>query len=95
MTTYNKQKFSQVMLNVGIKKQLDKLKPIIKKRIHIDMNKISYNDVIDYLIKNFQTKRIEYPIEQKHLVVIPLRPVSLSISSKLENKTKASFLLES
>ena len=83
------------MLNVGIKKQLDKLKPIIAKRIHIDMNKISYNDIIDYLIKNFKTKRIEYPIEQKRLVAIPLRPVSLSVSSKLENKTKASFLLES
>ena len=84
------------MVNNSLKKELDQLKKIIKQETKEKFD-LSYNDVVNVLVKNYfyKSKRIIYPLEQKYLVAIPLRPVSLSVSSKLENKTKASFLLES
>jgi len=83
------------MINNIIKSDLDQLKNKVKHEINVNYEQ-SYNDVITSLINYYyKSKRIVYPLERKILAVIPLKPVSLSVSSKLENKTKASFLLES
>jgi len=93
------------MIHKNIKQELDELKEIVR----IDMNvnhKISYGDVIKYLIANYKkTLKATYPLSQKLLVgrkienqrlnvIIPLRK-SFGVSSKLDEKTRVSFSLES
>lgn len=96
MKRFSRRNFSQIMINNSLKKELDQLKKIIKQETKAKFN-LSYNDVMNFLVKHYpKPKRIEYPVERKILAVIPLKPITtLSVSSKLENKTKASFLLES
>ena len=96
MKRFSRRNFSQIMINNSLKNELYQLKKIIKLETKSKFD-LSYNDVVDSLVKNYyKPKRYVYPIERKILAVIPLKPVTtLSVSSKLENKTKASFLLES
>ena len=84
------------MIHKIIKQQLDELKIIIALETN-STYKLSYGNVISYLINEFkQSKRIEYPIEQKLLVSVPIKQIKLfSTSSKLDGKTRVSYSLES
>ena len=78
-----------------IKKELDLLKQTIVLEENLNF-KPSYNDVLSFLIKHYKKQYVEYPVEQKLKVVIPLKQIRpLSLSSKLDGKTRISFSLGS
>ena len=106
MKRKSKKWFSQIMIHKTIKHELDDLKETV--RIHTRVNhRISYADVIIFLIKHYnKSLRVEYPIEEKLLVVnkleknnlsvcTPITPRPYSESVKLDGKTRVSNLLES
>ena len=102
MKRFSKVWFSQIMIHKTIKQELDELKKVFTIKY-----KLSYADVIRILISEYKkSKRVEYLISQKTLVgtkikrenlkvVTPLRRQSTSVNSKLDGKTRVSFLLES
>ena len=95
MKRFSKKWFSQIMINKNIKKELDSLKQSIALEQNINF-KPSYNDVLSFLIKHYKKQYVEYPVEQKLKVVIPLNKVRpLSLSSKLDGKTRVTYLLGS
>jgi len=94
------------MIHKTIKAELDELKEVV--RIHTRANyRISYADVIVFLIKHYKdTLKSEYALNQKLLVAKnieknnlsvsrPLTPKPYSAITKLDQKTRVSFLLES
>ncbi len=83
MKRFSRRNFSQIMINNSLKNKLYQLKKIIKLETKSKFD-LSYNDVVDSLVKNYyKPKRYVYPIEQKILAVIPLKPVTtLSVSLK-------------
>ena len=106
MKRLSKKWFSQIMIHKKIKQELDSLKEIVR----IDTNakhRISYADVIIFLIKHYTNSlRAEYPISQRLLVgnkvekkdlrvSIPITPKPFSASSKLDEKTRVSYSVES
>lgn len=95
MKRFSKQWFSQIMIHKLLKRELDQLKKIIAIDINVNYN-LSYGDVITVLVNYYKkTKQIEYPIEQKLKVVTPLKKASpISVSSKLDGKTRVSYSLE-
>jgi len=107
MQRFSRKWFSQIMIHKLLKRELDELKSTVSMEISSDW-KLSYGDVISYLVKEFKKSRqIEYPIEQKLLsgtsfsstklkVSIPLEKIS-SINSvtKLDGKARVSYSLES
>lgn len=96
MKRSSKKWFSQIMIHKKIKQQLDELKNIIALETN-STHKLSYGDVISHLIKEYKkSKSLEYTIEEKLLVSVPLKQVRpLSVSSKLDGKTRVSFSLKS
>jgi len=83
------------MINKLIKKDLDLLKQSIALEEKMNFNP-SYNDVLSFLIKHYKKQYVEYPVEQKLKVVIPLKQVRpLSLSSNLDGKSRVSYLLGS
>jgi len=105
MRRFSKKWFSQIMIHKLLKRELDELKSIVT--IEISANwKLSYGDVILYLIKDFKKSRLtEYPIEQKLLsgtsfsstklkVSVPLKKISVSTATKLDGKQRVSYSLE-
>ena len=94
MGKFNKKWFSQIMINKLLKNELNQLKKIIINNTLVT-SELSYADVISFLIEHYKKNIVEYPIEQKLLVSVPLTQVKpLSISSKLDGKTRVSFSLE-
>lgn len=94
MGKFNKKWFSQIMINKLLKNELNQLKKIIIKDTLVT-SELSYGDVISFLIKQYKKNIAEYPIEQKLFVSIPLTQVKpLSISSKLDGKTRVSYFVE-
>ena len=104
MKRLSKKWFSQIMIHKKIKQELDSLKEIV--RIETNTNhRISYADVIIFLIKHYKNSlRVEYPlsqgvlvgneIEKKDLSVsIPLERKSFRVISKLDGKQRASYTL--
>lgn len=95
MGKYCKSFFKQLMLPKLIIQQLYALKSIVAIETNTT-NKISYGDVILFLLNKYkESKRIEFPIEEKLLVSVPLKQVPLSFVTKLDGKTRVSFSLES
>jgi len=70
MKTYNKEKFSQIMINKDIKKQLDLLKLIISNKK--DETFISYGEVINFLIDRLKNQTLHYPLN-KFSIRFPIR----------------------
>jgi len=98
--TYNKQKFSQVMLNIDTKKLLKQLKSLVARQLHIDMTEVSYNKVIVYLINNLSSKRIEYTLGKRIAYAYPLKEtkiknVKASSVVKFQKQKRLEFTLES
>ena len=102
----NKRWFKHISIHITIQQELAELKQIV--RIHTRVNhRISYADVIIFLIKHYKNSlQIEYPLnqglqvgnklEKKGLCVsTPITPRPYSASRKLDGKTRVSFLLES
>ena len=86
--------FAQIMINKLLKNELDQLKITFAKEMNATW-KLSYSDVIKYLIKNFkESRRIEVPLEPKLLLGSPLKNSGLKISSKLDGKQRISYSLE-
>ena len=95
MKRFSRKRFSQVMINKKIKRQLDELKIIINLGTKSTIN-IGYGDVVLHLINEYKkTKRIESNVEQKLLVAVPLKQVSLSFGNDVNKKTNVSYSLES
>ena len=94
MKRFSKRWFAQIMVNKLLKKELDQLKIIIGNEM-LATWKLSYNDVIKQLIKNYkESRRIEVPIESKLLLSNSLKNSGLKISSKLDGKQRVSYSLE-
>lgn len=84
------------MLNRLLKHELDNIKKIIAKDIAANYN-LSYGDVIKHLLNYYrQSKKLEYTLEPKLNVSIPLQPVtSINVMSKLDGKQRISYSVES
>ena len=94
------------MIHKQLKQELDELKKVFAIKYNIS-HKLSYADVIRILIREYKKSlTVVYPISQKTLVgtkikrenlkvVSTLRRQTTSVSSKLDGKTRVSFLLES
>ena len=68
MKRFSKRWFAQIMINKLLKKELDQLKIITGNEMGATW-KLSYNDVIKQLIKNFkESRRIEVSLEPKSLL---------------------------
>jgi len=94
MKRFSRKWFAQIMINKLLKRKLDQLKVTIAKEMNATW-KLSYNDVITYLIKNFkESRRIEVPLESKLLLGSPLKNSGLKISTKLDGKQRVSYTLE-
>lgn len=80
------------MIRKVLKKELDSLKETVTMETNSSF-KQSYGDVINFLINFYKkSKRIEYPIEEKTRIAIPLQNVSLvSVATKLDGKTRVSY----
>lgn len=79
------------MIHKVLKKELDSLKEIVALKTNASF-KQSYGDVINFLVNYYkQSKRIEYPIEEKTRIAIPLQNVSLVNVAKLDGKTRVSY----
>ena len=106
MGNTNKQWFKHISMHITIKQELEELKKIVRIHTHAT-HPISYADVIIFLIKHYKDSlRIEYPLNQKLLVVnkleknnlnvcTPITPRPYSESLKMDGKTRASFFVES
>ena len=106
MKRSSRKNFSQIMLHNNLKLKLDQLKIKIQKEISVPW-KLSYADVISYLVDNyFNSKKAEYSIDEKLFVAssfnkpnlnvaVPLRNISQRAISHLESKKLVSFSLES
>ena len=87
--------FAQIMINKLLKNELDQLKNIIAKEMNATW-KLSYSDVIKYLIKNFkESRRIEVPLEPSLWSGNSFRNSRLKPTVKLEEKIIAAFSFES
>ncbi len=87
--------FAQIMINKLLKNELDQLKNTIAKEMNATW-KLSYSDVIKYLIKNFkESRRIEVPLEPSIWSGNSFRNSRLKNTVKLEGKTIAAFSFES
>ena len=83
------------MINKLLKNELDQLKITIAKEMNATW-KLSYSDVIKYLIKNFkESRRIEVPLDSKLWSGISFRNSRLKTNIKLEGKKIAAFSFES
>ena len=86
--TYNKEKFSQIMINKVIKKQLDSLKTIIP---HKKDETFSYGEVIIFLIKELMKNELKYKIKSYSVnyktknvstkFIVPIKSVSYNIKN--------------
>ena len=95
MGKFNKKWFEQIMINKVLKRELDNLKKIIAVKPNVKYN-LSYGDVITILVDHYKKNITEYPVEQKLQVSIPLKHVRpLSVSSKLDEKIRVSYSVES
>ena len=94
MGRFNKNWFAQIMIHRLLKRELDQLKVTITKEMNATW-KLSYNDEIKFLIKNFkESRRIEVPLEPKLLLGSSLKNSGLKVSSKLDGKQRVSYSLE-
>ena len=94
MKRFSRKWFAQIMINKLLKRKLDQLKVTIAKEINATW-KLSYNDVITHLIKNYkESRRIEVPLEPKLLLSNLLKNSRLKISTKLDGKQRVSYSLE-
>jgi len=94
MKRFSRKWFAQIMIHRLLKRELDQLKVTITKEMNATW-KLSYNDVITYLIKNFkESRRIEVSLKPKLLLGSSLKNSGLKISSKLDGKQRVSYSLE-
>lgn len=83
------------MINKSLKHELDQLKDIVTIETKATWV-LSYGDVLSYLINEFKNSRtIEYNIEPKLNIAIPLEKISTLVSTKLDSKQRFSFSVES
>ncbi len=94
MKRFSRKWFSQIMINKLLKRELDQLKKIITKETNVNYN-LSYGDVIKHLLEHYkQTKKLEYTLEPKFNVSMPLRSVTrLNVSTKLDGKKRISYTI--
>ena len=94
MKRFSKKWFAQIMVSKLLKRDLDQLKIIIGNEMQATW-KLSYNDVIKQLVKNYkESRRIEVPLEPKLLLGSSLKYSGLKISTKLDGKQRFSYSLE-
>ena len=84
MKTYDKGKFSQIMINIEIKEQLDSLKTIIPYKKHETF--ISYGEVINFLIEKLKNPTLHYPLN-KFSIRFPIK-TKINSSNSTVMKTK-------
>ena len=95
MKRFSRKWFAQIMIHRLLKRELDQLKFIIAKEMNATW-KLSYNDEIKFLIKNFkESRRIEVSLEPKLLLGNSLKNSRLKISLKLDVKKRISYSLKS
>ena len=94
MKRFSKKWFSQIMINKSLKSELDNIKPIVSIETNAN-HKLSYGDIITFLVKHYKKELKEYSIEEKLLISVPLKQVPLSFSTKLDGITRVSFSVES
>lgn len=106
MKRLSKKWFSQIMIHKKIKQELDSLKEIVRIQTNVN-HRISYADVIIFLIKHYKNSlQVEYQLNQNLLVgnviekkglsvSIPMKNKSISVSSKIDGKSRVSYSLES
>ena len=82
--TYDKEKFSQIMINKEIKEQLDSLKSIISNKK--DETFISYGEVINFLIDRLKNQPLHYTLN-KFSMKFPTR-TTVNSSNNTIIKTK-------
>ena len=94
MKRFSRKWFAQIMIHRLLKRELDQLKVTIAKEMNATW-KLSYNDVIKQLIKNYkESRRIEVPLEPKLFLSNSLKNSRLKISLKLDGKQRVSYSLE-
>jgi len=94
MKRFSKKWFAQIMIHRLLKRELDQIKFVIAKEMNATW-KLSYNDEIKFLIKNFkESRRTEVSLEPKLLLGSSLKNSGLKISSKLDGKSRVSYTLE-
>ncbi len=106
MKRFSRKWFAQIMIRKSLKQKLDSFKEIVRFETNAN-HPISYGDVVSFLIEKYEKPlRVVYPLSQKTLVgtkikrgnlkvVTRLRRQTTSVISKLDGKTRVSFLLES
>ncbi len=95
MKRFSRTWFTQIMIHKLLKRELDQLKKIIAIDINVNYN-LSYGDVIKHLIRHYkQSKKLEYTLEPKLNVSIPLRPVTnFNVTTKLDGKQRVSYTIK-
>jgi len=93
MKRFSRKWFAQIMIHRLLKRELDQIKFVIAKEMNATW-KLSYNDEIKFLIKNFKESRsTEVSLEPKLLLGRSLKNPGLKISSKLDGKSRVSYTL--
>ena len=83
MKRFSRRWFAQIMINKLLKKELELLKTIMKKEYNYDYE-LSYGDVIIILLDNYKKKKLEFNLEPKLTIAMPLKwQRGLSVSYKL------------
>jgi len=105
MKRFSRKWFSQIMIHRLIKHELDQLKELVALETSVAW-KLSYGDVIKYLISEYKNSRkVTYPVEPKLLLAnslkkpslkisVPLTKTSLSVTTKLEGKKVISYFIK-
>ena len=95
MKRFSRKWFSQIMIHKLLKSKLDKLKKVISLESNFDY-KLSYGDVILFLINHYEkTRHEESLIEQKLNISYPLIKKSFNFGRRLDGKQRVSYSFES
>lgn len=87
MKRFSRRWFAQIMINKLLKKELELLKPIMKKEYNYDYN-LSYGDVITILLDNYKKKKLEFNLEPKFTIAMPFSgQKGISVAYKLNQTT--------
>ena len=96
MKRFSRNRFSEIMINNVLKKELYDLKQPVKKEAAMTWKRISYGDVISYLVKEFKKSRDieEQPLDKKLRVGYKFSSRKLRVSRKLNQKRYISYSLD-
>jgi len=92
MKTYDKEKFSQIMINKPLKDELDSFSDEIKRKKRTWY--VSYNEIISFLVKAYRKSMLVYSLDEKLLIASKLKDVKVVKTHPLQPKRIVSFSLE-